>query len=64
MNSKPSAVMITPILFFPQEVFTRIRYAPTLEGQYIIKNMVLISAGLVVRATVRGGAVIADPRTA
>lgn len=55
---------ITPILFFPQEVFSRIPYAPTLEGQYIIKNMVLISAGLVIGATVRGGAVIADPRTA
>lgn len=55
---------ITPILFFPQEVFTRIPYAPTLEGQYIIKNMVLISAGLVIGATVRGGAVVADPRTA
>ena len=55
---------ITPILFFPQEVFTHIPYAPTLEGQYIIKNMVLISAGLVIGATVRGGAVIADPRTA
>lgn len=55
---------ITPILFFPQEVFTLIPYAPTLEGQYIIKNMVLISAGLVIGATVRGGAVVADPRTA
>jgi uncharacterized membrane protein YphA (DoxX/SURF4 family) len=55
---------ITPILFFPQEVFTHIPYAPTLEGQYIIKNMVLISAGLVIGATVRGGAVVADPRMA
>lgn len=55
---------ITPIFFFPQEVFTRIPYAPTLEGQYIIKNIVLVSAGLVIGATVRGGAVIADPRIA
>lgn len=46
---------ITPIFFFPQEVFTHIPYAPTLEGQYIIKNIVLISAGLVIGATVRGG---------
>lgn len=53
---------ITPLFFFPQEVFTRIPYAPTLEGQYIIKNMVLISAGLVIGATVRGGAVVADPK--
>lgn len=44
-----------PIVFFPDEVFVRIPYAPTLEGQYIIKNLVLISAGLVIGATVRGG---------
>ena len=53
---------ITPIFFFPDEVFTRIPYAPTLEGQYIIKNMVLISAGLVIGATVRGGRLVSEPR--
>jgi uncharacterized membrane protein YphA (DoxX/SURF4 family) len=52
---------ILPILLFPQEVFTAFPYAPTLEGQYIFKNMVLISAGLVIGATVRGGRVVADP---
>lgn len=52
---------ITPVFLFPGEVFTAIPYAPTLEGQYIIKNMVLVSAGLVIGATVRGGRVIADP---
>jgi uncharacterized membrane protein YphA (DoxX/SURF4 family) len=52
---------ITPILFFPHEVFTRIPYAPTLEGQYIIKNIVLISAGLVIGATVRGGRIVPAP---
>jgi len=52
---------ITPLFLFPTEAFTRFPYAPTLEGQYIIKNMVLISAGLVIGATVRGGEVIADP---
>lgn len=37
----------SPVFLFPDEVFTRIPYAPTLEGQYIIKNLVLISAGIV-----------------
>jgi uncharacterized membrane protein YphA (DoxX/SURF4 family) len=46
---------MTPLLLFPTETFTRYPFAPTLEGQYIIKNLVLISAGLVVGATVRGG---------
>ena len=47
---------MTPILLFPHEVFRRLPFAPTLEGQYIIKNLVLISAGIVVGATVRGWA--------
>ena len=55
---------VTPIVFFPHEVFTQIPYAPTLEGQYIIKNLVLISAGIVIGATVRGGAIVADPEIA
>ncbi|MCC6953406.1 MAG: hypothetical protein IT290_04755, partial [Deltaproteobacteria bacterium] len=45
-------------------VFTRFPYAPTLEGQYIIKNIVLVSAALAIGATVRGGAVVADPNAA
>jgi uncharacterized membrane protein YkgB len=46
---------LTPLVLFPSETFTRFPYAPTLEGQYIIKNLVLISAAIVVGATARGG---------
>jgi uncharacterized membrane protein YphA (DoxX/SURF4 family) len=52
---------MTPIVLFPNEVFTRIPYAPTLEGQYIFKNLVLISAGIVIGATVRGGRLTSEP---
>ncbi len=55
---------VTPLVLFPSETFTQFPYAPTLEGQYIIKNIVLVAAGLVIGATVRGGAVIADPEIA
>jgi uncharacterized membrane protein YphA (DoxX/SURF4 family) len=55
---------IMPVFLFPDEIFTRIPIAPTLEGQYIIKNLVIISAGLVIGATVRGGGVVADPEIA
>jgi len=55
---------VTPLLLFPGETFTRIPYAPTLEGQYIIKNIVLVSAAILIGATVRGGLVIADPAAA
>ncbi len=50
---------LMPLVLFPSEVFTRIPYAPTLEGQYIIKNAVLISAAIVLGATVRGGGLTA-----
>jgi uncharacterized membrane protein YphA (DoxX/SURF4 family) len=43
-----------PLAFFPAEAWTHAPYAATLEGQYIIKNLVLVSAGLVLGATVRG----------
>ena len=52
---------LTPIVLFPHEVFARVPYAPTLEGQYIIKNIVLVSAAIVVGATVRGGRLVAEP---
>jgi uncharacterized membrane protein YphA (DoxX/SURF4 family) len=52
---------IMPVFLFPELLFARIPYAPTLEGQYIIKNLVLISAGIVIGATVRGGGLVADP---
>ncbi len=50
-----------PLLLFPGEVFNRIPYAPTLEGQYIIKNVVLVGAALVIGSTVRGGHIVANP---
>jgi uncharacterized membrane protein YphA (DoxX/SURF4 family) len=51
----------TPLLLFPQETFSAFPFAPTLEGQYIIKNIVLIGAAMVVGATVRGGGLSPDP---
>ena len=52
---------LTPLFLFPAETFTRFPYAPTLEGQYIIKNVVLIAAAMVVGATVRGGRIESEP---
>ena len=45
-----------PLLLLPRVCFTHFPYAPTLEGQYIIKNLTLISAAIVVGGTVRFGA--------
>jgi uncharacterized membrane protein YkgB len=49
-----------PLILFPAETFRIFPYAPTLEGQYIIKNLVLISAAIVIGATVRGGQLLAQ----
>ena len=52
---------LTPLVLFPAETFTIFPLAPTLEGQYIIKNVVLIGAAMVVGATVRGGHLEPEP---
>ena len=53
-----------PLVFFPSETWTHFPYAPSLAGHYIIKNLVLIGAGIVIGSTVRGGRTVADPKTA
>ncbi len=49
-----------PVIVRPDLVFTVFPIGLTLEGQYIVKNIVLISAALVVGATVRGGRLEAE----
>ena len=51
---------VLPLFFFPHETWIRFPYVATLEGQYIIKNLVLVSAGLVIGATARGGALVTE----
>ena len=55
---------LMPLVLFPHETFTRVPIVPTLQGQFIIKNFVLIAAAIVVGATVRGGRMVADPSVA
>ncbi len=52
---------MSPIVLFPDIVFNHFPYALTIEGQYIIKNVVVISAGIVVGATARGGDLSSEP---
>ncbi|HEX6315824.1 MAG TPA: DoxX family membrane protein [Gemmatimonadaceae bacterium] len=51
---------LTPLFLFPEETFAVVPFVPTLEGQYIVKNAVLISAAIVLGATVRGGGLVAQ----
>jgi len=52
---------LTPLLLFPTETWDVFPVAPTLEGQYIIKNAVLIAGAVVIGATVRGGRIQPEP---
>lgn len=42
-----------PLIVLPQVCFTHFPFGLTLEGQYIIKNLILISAAFVVGGSVR-----------
>jgi uncharacterized membrane protein YphA (DoxX/SURF4 family) len=50
-----------PLVVLPDAVWTEFPYSLTLEGQYIFKNLVLISAGIVLGGTVRGGWLNPEP---
>lgn len=52
---------LTPLVLFPEDAFRGSFLVPTLEGQYIVKNLVIIAAAMVVGATVRGGRVEPEP---
>lgn len=53
---------ISPVFLRSDLVFQQFPFMLTLEGQYIVKNLVLISAALVVGSTVRGGGLTSSPR--
>ena len=42
-----------PLVLLPKVCFAVVPWVPTLEGQYIIKNLVLIAAAMAVGGTVR-----------
>jgi len=50
-----------PLVVKPDAVWTSFPFGLTLEGQYIVKNLVLIGAGLVLGGTVRGGRLEPEP---
>jgi uncharacterized membrane protein YphA (DoxX/SURF4 family) len=42
-----------PLVVLPEATWRVFPYAPTMEGQYILKNLVIIGAALVIGGTVR-----------
>ena len=53
-----------PLVLFPHTCWIHFPFFPSLIGHYILKNFVLISAGIVIAASSRGGRIIANPAVA
>lgn len=51
-----------PLVLLPGVCWTSFPFGLTLEGQYIIKNLVIIGSALVLGATVRGGQLVPEPK--
>lgn len=43
----------SPLVLFPDLAFTAFPYGLTLEGQYILKNLIIVSAGIVIGSTAK-----------
>ncbi|WP_205748092.1 DoxX family protein [Dyadobacter luticola] len=54
---------MSPLLLYPAELFPGPVHAPTLEAQYIIKDIILIAAGMVIASTWTGARIVARPQS-
>jgi putative oxidoreductase len=45
--------VLSPIVLLPQRLFSGPDHAPTLEGQYVLKDIVFLTASLVIATTLR-----------
>ncbi|MGH3614706.1 MAG: hypothetical protein ACRDRK_19355 [Pseudonocardia sp.] len=43
--------ILSPVVLFPQRLFSGPGHAPTLEGQYVLKDLILFTAILVIAST-------------
>jgi putative oxidoreductase len=58
--------ILAPLVLLPGRLFSGPHDAPTLEGQYVLKDIILVAAGMAIAAgTFRGGRLVRDePSTA
>lgn len=53
--------VLAPIVLLTGRLFGGPHHAPTLEGQYVLKDIILVAAGMVIAAgTFRGGRLVRD----
>jgi putative oxidoreductase len=54
---------MSPLVLFPGELFRGSLYTPTLAAQYIIKDVVLVAAGMVIASTWTGARIVPERRS-
>lgn len=54
---------MSPLVLFPGELFAGPSHAPTLAAQYIIKDIILVAAAMVIASTWTGARIVAEPRS-
>jgi hypothetical protein len=54
---------VLPLVLLPHTTWTRFPFAPTLEGQYIVKNIVIVGAAFVLGGKMRWRSLDVDSRT-
>ncbi len=54
---------MAPVLLFPGELFAGPHHAPSLAAQYILKDIILIAAGMVIASTWTGARIVAEPKS-
>ncbi len=54
---------MSPLVLFPSELFPGPLHTPTLAAQYIIKDVVLVAAGMVIASTWTGARIVPERRS-
>ncbi|WP_460983263.1 hypothetical protein [Spirosoma fluminis] len=54
---------MSPLFLVPGELFVGPFHAPTLAAQYIIKDIILVAAGMVIASTWTGARIVAQPQS-
>lgn len=56
--------VLSPLAVLGPRLFDGPHGAPTLEGQYVLKDLIMVAGGMVVASTVRGGRLVRGARSA
>lgn len=52
---------MSPLVLFPGELFPGSLHTPSLAAQYILKDIILVAAGMVIASTWTGARIVAEP---